>query len=110
MLTEEEEKFLAYWSKERVREKKGFSLLSPGLPIGLLIGLGIVLNLMTGWYTRATMVANSQSTPGVLIFSIILIVVFYGVFYKKHKREMNEQRFLELTKKKEKQNSSGHAA
>lgn len=106
MLTEQEEKFLIYWEKNREREKSFFRQISLGLPIGLLIGIAILLNFMSGWYTRATMVANSQSTPLVLIFAIILIAFFYSIFYKRHRWEMNEQQFMELTKKKELQNSS----
>jgi len=100
MLTQEEEKFLIYWEKNRIRQKSMKSQLSMGIPIGLLIGVGIVLNLVSGWYTRATMVANSQSTPLVLIIAIILIAVFCSIFYKRHQWEMNEQRYLELMYKK----------
>ena len=106
MLTEEQEKFLVYWQNNRVKEKSLFKLLSLGMPIGLLIGIGIILNFMSGWYTRATMAANGQSTPLVLIFAIIIIALFCSVFYKQHQWEMNEQRFISLTKKKEVENSS----
>ena len=106
MLTEEEEKFLIYWEKNRDSRKSVFSQLSLGLPLGLLIGVGILLNYVSGWYTRATMVANSESTPLVLIFAIILITIFCSIFFKRHQWEMNEQRFLELTYKKKIENSS----
>ena len=106
MLTEEEEKFLIYWEENKVKEKSLFKQLSLGLPIGLLIGVGILLNFISGWYTRATMVANSQSTPLVLILAIVIIAIFCSIFYKQHQWEMNDQRFQELMKKKELQNSS----
>jgi hypothetical protein len=106
MLTKDEEKFLIYWEKNKEREKSFFRQLSLGFPMGVLIGIGILLNFISGWYSRATMVANSQSTPLVLIFAIIIITVFCSVFYKRHQWEMNDQRFQELTKKKELQNSS----
>jgi hypothetical protein len=106
MLTEQEEKFLVYWEKNKEREKSFFKQISLGLPIGLLIGIGILLNFMSGWYTRAIMVANSQSTPLVLIFAIIIIAFFCSIFYKRHQWEMNDQRFQELTIKKELQESS----
>lgn len=96
MLSQQEEKFLEYWKNNRVRERSVRSQLSLGFPIGLLIGIGILINFISGWYTRATMVANSQSTPLVLIFAIILIAVFFSVFYKRHRWEMNEQRYMEL--------------
>ncbi len=52
------------------------------------------------------MVANSQSTPLVLILAVILIIIFCSVFFKRHKREMNEQRYLELSYKKKSENTS----
>ena len=105
MLTEEEEKFLTWWQQNREREKKPLRQLSMGFPLGILIGIGILLNFMSGWYTRATMVANSQSTPLVLIFAVVLITLFCSKFYKQHQWEMNDQRFQELVIKKEKKTS-----
>jgi membrane protein YdbS with pleckstrin-like domain len=101
MLTPEEEKFLQYWEANRIKEKSLFRQLSLGMPLGVLIGLAILLNFMSGWYTRANMVAYSQSTPYVLIVAIVIIAVFCSVFYKRYKWEMNEQHFLELKIKKE---------
>lgn len=106
MLTEEEEKFLSYWEKNREKKSSLLSQLSVGLPLGLLISVGILLNYISGWYTRATMVANGESTPLVLIFAFILITVFCSIFFRRHRREMNEQRYLELTYKKKSENSS----
>ncbi|MDB5190737.1 MAG: hypothetical protein JWQ96_300 [Segetibacter sp.] len=100
MLTPDEEKFIVYWAANRKREKTFKSQLSLGLPIGLIIGLAVLANFMTGWYTRATMVANSQSTPIVLVIAIISIALFCSVFYKRHRWEMNEQTFMELNHKK----------
>ncbi|WP_018611455.1 hypothetical protein [Segetibacter koreensis] len=105
MLTEQEEKFLVYWENNKEKEKSFFRQISFGLPLGLLIGLGILLNFMSGWYTRATMVANSQSTPLVLIIAIIIIVFFCSIFYSRHRWEMNDQKYQELKIKKEIQNS-----
>lgn len=101
MLTEEEEKFLQKWAAIRERESGLARQMSLGLPIGILIGIGIVLNYISGWYSRATMVANSQSTPMVLIIAIIIIALFCSIFYKRHQWDMNEQRFISLTKKRE---------
>ena len=106
MLSEQEEKFLIYWEKNKEREKSFYRQISLGLPIGLLIGIGILVNFMSGWYTRATMVANSQSTPLVLILAIVIIAFFCSIFYKRHRWEMNDQRFQELKIKKELQESS----
>ena len=101
MLTPEEEKFLEFWEANRIKEKTLFRQLSLGMPLGVLIGIAILLNFMSGWYTRANMVAYSQSTPYVLIVAIVIIAVFCSVFYKRYKWEMNEQHFLELKIKKE---------
>ncbi len=106
MLTAEEEKFLTWWKENRENENKPLKKLSLGLPLGILIGVGILLNFLSGWYTRATMVANSQSTPLVLILAIVFIAIFCSFFYKQHQWEMNDQRYQELLYKKEKQNSS----
>ncbi len=106
MLTEQEEKFLIYWEKNKEREKSLGRQLFLGLPIGLLIGIGILLNFMSGWYTRATMAANGQSTPLVLIFAIIMIALFCSIFFKRHQWEMNDQRFQELKIKKQLHESS----
>lgn len=105
MLTEQEEKFLIYWEKNKEKEKSVFKQISLVLPIGLVIGTGILLNFMSGWYTRATMVANGQSTPLVLIFAIVIIAFFCSVFFKRHQWEMNDQRYQELKIKKELQDS-----
>lgn len=100
MLTEEEEKFLVFWEKNRERERSIGRQLSLGLPLGLIISAGILLNFVSGWYTRATMVANSQSTPAVLILAVIIITLFCSIFFKRHQWDMREQRYLELMYKK----------
>lgn len=104
MLSDEEEKFIVYWEANRIKEKSIYRQLSLGLPLGLLMATAILLNFVSGWYTRATMVAYSQSTPIVLIVALCIIAVFYSVFYKRHKWEMNEQHYMELIQKKEKDN------
>jgi hypothetical protein len=108
MLTQEEEKFIIYWKENREREKSLPRQLSLGLPIGLLIGIGILLNFISGWYARATMVANGESTPLVLIISIIIITVFCSIFFKRHQWDLNEQRYLELLHRKRLENSSSN--
>ena len=106
MLTQDEEKFLKWWEKNRERERTPLRQLSLGLPLGLLIGIAIILNFISGWYTRATMVANSQSTPLVLIAAVIIIALFCSIIYKRHQWEMNDQRYQELIIKKRKQDSA----
>ena len=99
MLSEEEKLFLAYWEQNRARQKKIFYQLLVGLPLGLLIALPILLNYMLGWNKRATMVGNAQFNPLVLIVAVLAIAVFFSIFNRRHKWEMNEQRYLELKEK-----------
>ncbi len=104
MLTPEEEKFLKYWAENQNKTKRGIKQYRVGLSMGLVLGIGIIINLLSGWYSRANMVANSQSTPIVLVIAIIIISIFCSVFYKQFRKEANEQRYKELSYKKEKEN------
>lgn len=103
MLTPEEEKFIKYWGENRDKVQTGFRQYRTGLSIGFVLGIGILINFATGWYTRANMVANSQSTPSVLIFALVIIAIFCSFFYRQFNREANDQRYKELLFKKEKQ-------
>lgn len=109
MLSKEEEKFLTDWETRREKEKKWLRQLIIGLPVGLLIGAAIVFSLISGWYTRADMVANSEMNPFVFLFAILAISCFTALFFKRSKWEQNEQLYQELKIKKEK-NIRGNAA
>ena len=102
MLSIEEKRFLDYWAANREKQKSLVRQVFFGLPFGLLLGIGILVLFETGWYERANMVAYTQSSPYVLIAAIVLIAVFTGIFYKRFKWEMNEQRYKELIVKEEK--------
>ncbi len=104
MLSDKEKAFIKYWEENRIKESSILRQFFPGLPIGLCLGVAILLVFDSGWYERANMVAQSQSSPVVLIAGIIAIVVFTSFFYKKFRWEMNEQAYKELkfkTKKEE---------
>jgi membrane protein YdbS with pleckstrin-like domain len=101
MLTQDEKNFLDYWEKNREKEKNILHQLKIGLPLGLLIGIGIIINFISGWYRRANMVAFTQSTPLVLFIAIIIIIIFCSVFYNRHKWEMKDQRYQILSKRKD---------
>lgn len=101
MLTEEEKAFLEYWELNRAKELKTWRQLLIGLPLGLIFSLPILINLFSGWYTRANMVATTQSSPTVLIVAILTIACFYAIFNKRHKWERNEQHYKELKAKVE---------
>lgn len=106
MLSSAEERFIEYWAANRDREKRTFRQLLFGLPLGLLIGAGIFVSVVTdAWYERADMVANSQMNPNVLIIAILSIAVFTGLFYKKFKWDQNEQMYKELLAKKRKEDA-----
>jgi len=100
MLTDKEKMFIEYWRQNRDKQKKFFKQLALGLPLGLLFAAAIFINLVSGWYKRATMVFNSYpSLPSlilVLIAAVLLIVVFVSVYSVKHKWDLNEQRYREL--------------
>src|SRR5436305_4494135 len=102
MLTEKEKAFLKYWEENRVKEKSIVKQFFPGLTIGLALGAGILLALDSGWYERANMVAQGESSPYVLFIAIAGIVAFMGFFYKKFRWEMNEQSYTELKLKEQK--------
>jgi len=102
MLAPDEKRFLEYWSANRLKQKSLVRQLLFGLPFGLCLGIGVLVVFESGWYERANMVAYTQSSPYVLVFAIIVIAVFTGVFYKRYKWEMNEQRFKELEAKQKK--------
>jgi len=103
MLTPEEEKFLKYWSDDKNKTRNSFITFRRGLMIGMVFGIGILINFATGWYSRANMVANSQSTPLVLILAIIIIMLFSSYFYRAYSRENNDQRYRELLARKDKE-------
>ncbi len=107
MLTNEEMQFISYWEKNRNKKKKFWKQLAIGLPVGVLFAAAIFINMVSGWYKRATMVFNSDASLGslvmVLIIAVLLIVIFVSVFSEKVKWERNEQNYLELLNKKDKQ-------
>ena len=101
MLTDDENRFLEYWTLNRKKSRNIFNGLAYGLPLGLLMTFTLVLNLASGWHKRATMLFNADpSLILVLLIAIIGIIVFIAVYSVKHKWDMNEQRYRELMAKK----------
>jgi hypothetical protein len=101
MLSEKEKAFIEYWEENRIKEKSILKQFFPGLPIGLAMGVAILLVLESGWYERANMVENAESNPIVLFIAVAAIVAFTGFFYKKFRWEMNEQAYAELKSRKD---------
>jgi hypothetical protein len=105
-LSEQELEFMTYWENNRLREKKVMNQLVIGLPLGILFGVPVLLNLFLGWYKRAGMVANTQLNPIILITAILLIIVFVAIFSRRHKWEMREQYYKELKARQERSGNS----
>ena len=104
MLSEEEQNFIVYWEEHRDKEKKVLKQWLMGLPLGLLFGIPIIINLFSGWYKRANMdlnsnLSNGEFNPLVLIIALLIIISFIAIFSKRHKWEMSNQRYLELKAK-----------
>ncbi len=101
MLSEDEKRFMAYWEQYRDREKKLFRQWLVGLPAAVVFGVAIAINFSSGWYKRATYIANSRFNPMILVVAVVIIVTFMAIFTKRHKWEMNEQRYLEFKARQE---------
>lgn len=87
-----------------MQQKKNLKQFLKGLSSGLIIGIAIILLLVTGWYQRANMEANSKLSPVILFLTIAILSVFMGFLYQNYRWEMNEQQWLELISKKKKLN------
>jgi hypothetical protein len=107
-LNEQEIEFITYWEQNRVKEKKVLNQLLVGLPIGILFGMPVLINLFLGWDKRAGMVANAQLNPAVLLTAVALIIVFVAIFSRRHKWEMKDQHYKELIARKSQ--SSGNTS
>jgi hypothetical protein len=101
MLSQEERDFIEYWEQNRLRQKKTARQFLLGIPVALLFVVPILINFFSGWYKRAAMMANtSDFNPGVLLAALLLIVGFIAIFSRRLKWERNEDRYVELTAKK----------
>jgi hypothetical protein len=104
MLSKEEDKFIVYWEKNRLRRKKTMRQFLLGIPAGLLIVVPIVINFGSGWYRRANMEANSDdSSPMVIFVALLLIVGFTAIFWQKHQWDQFEQRYRELLARRDRE-------
>ncbi len=105
MISKDEQAFYDYWLQNRDKERKNMRQLWIGIPIGLLFAIPIFIGLFSGkfWYKRAEMVANTQTSPMVLVVAVLIITAFMAVFYKKHQWDQKEQFFLELKARMEKE-------
>jgi heme/copper-type cytochrome/quinol oxidase subunit 2 len=102
-LTPDEEKFIEYWEHNRLKKRKITKQLSIGLPIGVLLVLGIFASVFARWDKHADvqMREEMQYTAGptlilVFIVAALLIVAFFVIFSARHNWDLNEQRYKEL--------------
>ena len=111
MLSKEENDFIQYWERNRLRQKKLFRQFLVGIPIGLLFVIPTVISFTSGWYKRADMEANSADfNPMVLFVALLLIVGFTAIFYQRWKWDQYEQRYRELVIKRERDAAATPAA
>jgi len=105
MLTQQEKDFIVYWENNRERRKKVIKQLFIGLPLGTLMVALILISSLSGWYKRAVMTINVDSSLIiVLLIASLLIVAFIVVFSVRHRWEMDEQQYLELKAREKKNN------
>ena len=105
MLTQQEKDFIVYWENNRERRKKVIKQLFIGLPLGTLLVALILISSLSGWYKRAVMTINVDSSLIiVLMIASLLIVAFIVVFSVRHRWEMDEQQYLELKAREKKNN------
>lgn len=100
MLTLKEEEYIIYWQKNRDTHKQSFVQFLKGMSIGLGISAAIIIVIITGWFQRANMVANSKMSSIVFIIALLLITVFMAWLYRNFQWENKEQQYLELMAKK----------
>lgn len=105
-MNQEEQDFVNYWSANRERKKSWVRQLYVGLPLALILVVGIFANLFSGWYGRAQMVMfrESASLIVVLVIAAVAIISFLVIFSARHRWDLQEQRYRELIDRSSKQN------
>jgi hypothetical protein len=62
MLTQEEKKFVEYWSVQRDKKKRSLRQVTVGLPLGVMIAVALLANIVTGWHKRADMALQNSGS------------------------------------------------
>ena len=101
MLTQKEIDYISYWQQNRETQKQSFVQFVKGMSIGLGISSAIIILIITGWYQRANMVANSKMSTAVFVVALLLITVFMAWLYRNFEWENKEQQYLELLAKRD---------
>lgn len=105
----DDEAFFAFWQINSEKEKSSRKAFILGLSSGFAIGGAVIAVIVSGWYQRATMVANSKMSAFALFIAILGISIFIAFMYRKFKWEMNDQRYHEILAKKQKLNTNDAA-
>lgn len=105
-MNREEEKFMEYWAASSEQERSSSKPLLIGFSFGLLFGVATLVSLFSGWDKRASMVANSRLSMGLLLIIIVAVAVFVGYFYRNYRWERNEEYYQSLLAKKKRENKS----
>jgi membrane protein YdbS with pleckstrin-like domain len=107
-MTQEEQDFITYWSANRERKKSWVRQLYVGLPLALVIVIGVFSNLLSGWYGRAQMVffREQGSLILILVIAALGIITFLAVFSARHRWDLQEQRYRELIDRASKTNKT----
>lgn len=101
MLTDEENKFIEYWDKNRDKENKFMHQLAYGLPRGLIFSLPVLLAVIFhDWYKNMIFISKSQLI--VILIAVMGIALFYTIFRMKFNWENNDQLYKELKFKQKK--------
>jgi uncharacterized membrane protein len=105
MLTEDEKSFIAYWEKNREKDKKIFTKFLYGSPWGLVFALPILVAVIFhDWYKN--MIYISPTLITLIIIGVLAIAVFYTLFSMQFKWDRNEQIYKELKYKQSKEDAA----
>ena len=103
MLKKEEEDFIRYWSEVRQNKKKFLRKASIGLPLGVLVALGLAGSLIAAMYHRKANPIIHDYTALIITVMIagVAIAFFITLFAAHHKWDQNELYYHELMARKE---------
>jgi hypothetical protein len=100
MITEHEKLFYKHWQTARFKEGSWKRQLATGLPYGVIFGMSIPMMVMSGILP----IPRAKTSFFVLLcIGVFCIILFVGFFIKRFRWERNEEHFLYLTKKMEKE-------
>lgn len=102
MLTDEDERYLKYWSEQRQKKKPFFGMASVGLRLGMFIAIGLALSIVAATFSRKAnpVLENDSSLIITVIVAGLGIVLFITYFTGQHKWDQNEMHYQELLYKK----------